>query len=497
MTDQRNEPRLAHTDKLYIDGAWRTPSSRSTFQVVDSATERPYFSVAAAGKQDVDAAIGAARAAFDSGPWPRMTPLERAGYLSRLAEGLRERADEMAELWTRETGAIHAVTTAGSQGTPAMYDYYAGLAETYPFDEAIKPTSGGEFGLLVKEPVGVVAAIIPWNSPQVQIALKLAPALLGGSTVILKASPQAPGETYLVAEVADEIGFPPGVINVVTADAEVSELLVADPRVDKISFTGSTAAGRRIASLAGGRIARYTLELGGKSAALVLDDYDLATAAGTLAGSACMISGQVCTTLSRVIVERSRHDELVEALAAAFASVRVGDPFDAATGLGPVATAAQRERIEGYIAKGIADGATLATGGGRPAGLDRGWFVEPTVFGNVDNSSVIAQEEIFGPVLAVIPADDEEDAIRLANESIYGLNASVFTNDTDRALAVARRLRSGTVGHNAWRSDPGVSFGGFKQSGVGREGGIDGLEIYLEKKYVVLDGVPDGHSPHD
>jgi aldehyde dehydrogenase (NAD+) len=322
----------------------------------------------------------------------------------------------------------------------------------------------------------------------------VAPALLAGCTVILKSSPEAPGEGYLIAEAAEAAGLPAGVLNVVTADREVSELLVRDPRVDKITFTGSTAAGRRIASICGDRIARCTLELGGKSAAVILDDIDIETAARTLSQAECFLSGQVCSSLTRIVVPRSRHDELLEALAGTFSQVRVGDPFGADTQMGPLAAERQRDRVEGYIAKGIADGATLATGGGRPKDLDHGWYIAPTVFGNVDNHSVIAQEEIFGPVLSVIPAADEDDAVRIANDTIYGLNASVFTNDVNRARQVAGRLRSGTVGHNAMRTDFGVSFGGFKQSGIGREGVHEGLTPFLEVKFMVLEGQPEGYE---
>jgi len=338
--------------------------------------------------------------------------------------------------------------------------------------------------------VGVVGAIIPWNAPLGLITYKLAPALLAGCTVVLKCSPEAPGDAYVMAEIAEAIGLPAGVLNVVTADREVSELLVRDPRVDKITFTGSTAAGRRIASICGDRIARCTLELGGKSAALILDDMDLGQAAAALAGAECMLSGQVCSSLTRIVVSRSRHDELVDALAGAFSQVRVGDPFDATTQMGPLVSGRQRERVEGYIAKGVEQGATLATGGGRPKDLDRGFFIEPTVFANVENASVIAQEEIFGPVLSVIPVSDEEQIVATANDTIYGLNASVFTHDVDRARQVAGRLRSGTVGHNAFRTDFTMAFGGFKQSGIGREGGTEGLLPFLETKTVILEGIP-------
>jgi acyl-CoA reductase-like NAD-dependent aldehyde dehydrogenase len=311
---------------------------------------------------------------------------------------------------------------------------------------------------------------------------------------VLKSAPEAPGEGYVFAEAAEQIGLPPGVLNVVTADRDVSELLVTNPAVDKITFTGSTAAGRRIASLCGERIARCTLELGGKSAAVVLDDMDLSTAAKTLARAECGLNGQVCSSLTRVIVTKSRHDDLVEALAASFGRTRVGDPFDETSQLGPLVSERQRERVMGYIAKGVDEGATLATGGGRPEGLDRGFYVEPTVFGNVDNGSTIGREEIFGPVLAVIPAADEEDAVRLANDTIYGLNASVFTNDVDRARAVAGQLRSGTVGHNNFRTDFGMAFGGFKQSGIGREGGKEGLLPFLETKAVILEERPAAYG---
>jgi aldehyde dehydrogenase (NAD+) len=284
------------------------------------------------------------------------------------------------------------------------------------------------------------------------------------------------------------------VLNVICANREVSELLVRDPRVDKITFTGSTAAGRRIASICGMRIARVTLELGGKSAAVVLDDADIETTANTLAAAECLVSGQVCASLTRIVVTRARHDAMVEALASTFSQVKVGNPFDPQTQMGPLAAERQRTRVEGYIAKGIEAGAKLATGGGRPKDLDRGWYVEPTVFGNVDNSSVIAQEEIFGPVLSVIAADDEADAVRIANDTIYGLHGAVFTNDNDRAREVAGQMRTGNIGHNGFKTDFDMGFGGFKQSGIGREGGVQGLLPFLESKSILLDGPTSRYS---
>jgi aldehyde dehydrogenase (NAD+) len=480
---------LARTDRFYIGGEWVAPSSDSMIDVIDSDTEELYFRIAEAKAPDMARAVSAARHAFDAGPWPRMTPGERADFLRALGDAIGARGGDVAEIWPRESGVIQAI----AQSTAAFATWYlhqtAAQADTYPFESVVPPSFGGEFGLVVREPVGVVGAIVPWNSPLGCIAAKVAPALLAGCTVVLKSSPEAPGEGYLVAEAAEAVGLPPGVLNVVTADREVSELLVTDPRVDKIAFTGSTAVGRRIATILGERVGRYTLELGGKSAAVIFDDADIGVAAATLAGAECFLSGQVCSSLTRIIVPRHRHDEMTEALAAAFSQVRVGSPFDPETHMGPLASARQRDRVEGYIAKGVAEGATLATGGGRPR--DRGFYIEPTVFAGVDNNSTIAREEIFGPVLSIIPADDEEHAITLANDTIYGLNASVFTADVDRARAAAARLHSGTVGHNGMYTDFGMSFGGFKQSGVGREGLFDGLDAFVESKSVILAGRPE------
>jgi aldehyde dehydrogenase (NAD+) len=493
LADEIRAP-LRYVDRFFIGGQWVQPSSDAKIDVIDSGTEELFFSVAEAQAADISRAVAAARQAFDEGPWPRMSHAQRAEYLRAIAAGLREKTEDLGQIWPRESGVLHVIARGSAKGSARTFEYYAGLADTYPFEEPAQPTAGGEFGLIVREPVGVVGAIIPWNAPMGLISNKIAPALLAGCAVVLKSSPEAPGEGYLIAEIAEAVGLPPGVLNVVTADREVSELLVRDPRVDKITFTGSTAAGRRIASICGERIARCTLELGGKSAAVILDDMDIATAASTLARAECFLSGQVCSSLTRIVVTRRRHDELVEALAGAFSQVRVGDPFDTQTQMGPLVASRQRDRVEGYIAKGVADGATLATGGGRPKDLDRGWFVEPTVFGNVDNSSTIAQEEIFGPVLSVIPAEDERHAVAVANDTIYGLNASVFTNDVDRARDVAGQLRSGTVGHNAFRTDFGIAFGGFKQSGIGREGGREGLLPFLETKTVILEGRPAGYE---
>jgi acyl-CoA reductase-like NAD-dependent aldehyde dehydrogenase len=485
---------LRFPDRFYMGGEWVRPSTDAMIDVIESSTERLFFRVAEAKAADMDRAVTAARSAFDEGPWPRMSHRQRAEFLRALAAGLRERLDDASQIWPRESGVLHSRALVSLSKAPTTYEYYADLADTYPFEERVTPKAGA-FGLLVREPVGVVGAIIPWNAPMSLSTYKLAPALLAGCTVVLKSSPEAPGIGYLLAEVADSVGLPAGVLNMLTADREVSELLVRDPRVDKISFTGSTAAGRRIASLCGERIARCTLELGGKSAAIVLDDGDLGKVAEALSVAQSYISGQVCASLTRVIVPRHLHDDMLGSLADTFSRVKVGDPFASDVQMGPLATERQRDRVQSAIDAGVAEGATLATGGGRPRHLERGWFFEPTVFGNVENSSVIAQEEIFGPVLSVIRAEDDADAVRIANDSIYGLNASVFTRDVDRAAAIGRQLRCGTVGHNAFRSDFTIAFGGFKQSGIGREGGKEGLLSYLETKVMILDDVPTATSP--
>jgi len=486
-------PTLAHTDRLFIDGAWVAAGSAGTIDVLDSTTEEIFLRVPAADVGDVRRAVGAARAAFDDGPWPRLAPAERANYLRAIASALEQRAATIAELWPRESGVLVGVARAAGPRSADTYRYYADLAGEFDFVRPA-PSTEGPFAAVVREPVGVVGAIVPWNVPLGLITAKLAPALLAGCTVVLKASPEAPGEAYLMAEIAEQVGLPAGVLNVLTADRDVSEQLVRDPRVDKIAFTGSTAAGRRIASLLGERIGRYTLELGGKSAAVILDDADVPAAAAQLAAGERFLSGQVCSSLTRIVVTGHRHDELVEALAAEFSATRVGDPFDPSTQMGPLASAAARERVESYIRTGVDEGARLVTGGGRPAGVDRGYFVEPTIFCDVDNHSTIAQQEIFGPVLSVVRATDEADAVRIANDTIYGLNASVFTHDADRAWEVARALRSGTVGHNGFVNDMTMPFGGFKQSGIGRERGVDGLLPYLETKSVILQARP-GANP--
>lgn len=475
---------------FYIGGGWRAPSTSERIEVVNPSTEDVFISVPAAQQADVEAAVAAARKAFDHGPWPRLSPAERARYLFAIAERLEARKDELAAVWSREMGVTQAGASLFLEMVPGQIADYGRMADTFAFEEVHRDTGAGAITLLAQEPVGVVAAVIPWNAPMTQIAFKVAPALLAGCCVILKASPEAPGEAYVMASICEEVGLPDGVFNIITAHREVSELLVRHPGVDKVSFTGSSAVGKRIASICGERVARFTLELGGKSAAVICDDYDLDAAADHIAGVAPLLTGQVCASLTRLLVPESKHDRFLEELDARFRAIRVGDPADPAVMMGPLASANQRARVEGFIAQGIDSGACLVSGGKRPAHLGKGYFLEPTVFGRVDPASAIAREEIFGPVVSVIPFTSEEHAIDLANDSPFGLNASVFTHDVEKAYDVARRLRSGTLGHNGFKLDFKVAFGGFKESGIGRECGTEGLRAYLEAKTIVLDDIP-------
>ncbi|MES2271205.1 MAG: aldehyde dehydrogenase [Pseudomonadota bacterium] len=481
---------IRHPDRFFIGGEWVAPSSSATIDVITPSTEELFVTVAEAQEADMNHAVEAARRAFDGKAWRGLSHAERGRYVKALGDALRARADDVVRIWTSEMGITRVMGHGALHIALDAYDQYAAMATTFPFEERNPTRWGGSVGLLVREPVGVVGAIIPWNAPPVLIAYKIAPALVAGCTVILKASPEAPASALIVAEMAEKIGLPAGVLNVVTADREVSELLVRHPEVDKITFTGSSAAGKVIGSICGERVARCTLELGGKSAAVILDDYDVDLVADAISGSARIMTGQVCSSITRIVVGRDRHDAFVDALADRFRTIRVGDPFSDDADMGPLAMKRQRDRVEHYIEAGLADGARLACGGRKPANLEKGYFIEPTVFGGVSNDAVIAREEIFGPVISVIPADNEEQAVKIANDSIYGLNAAVFTNDTDQAYAVMRELRAGTVGHNGVRGDFSIGFGGFKQSGIGREGGTEGLLPFLESKTMIMDGVP-------
>lgn len=481
---------IRHPDRFFIGGEWTVPSTDRRIDLVSPVTEAVHGSVAEAAEADVEQAVVAARSAFDLGPWPRLSAVERAVFVDRLIAGLQARSDELAHAWTGQIGVPFAFAQAATGMSIGLIAFQANHAGEHVWQEERPTMYPGSVGLLIREPVGVVAAIAPWNAPFFSLAIKLAPALIAGCTVILKPSPESPLEAYILCECAEAAGIPAGVINMLTADRAVSDHLVHQSGVDKVSFTGSTIAGKRIAAVLSERIGRFTLELGGKSPAIILDDMDMTQAAELLVPSLTTLSGQVCSNLTRYLVPRAKHDEFVEAVAAKLKTVKVGDPYDATTEMGPLAMQRQLERVEGYVARGIADGATLVTGGRRAASSNQGYYFEPTLFANVDNDSVIAQEEIFGPVACVTPYDDVEHAIRLANATSFGLAGAVFTNDAEAAYRIAKAVRAGTVSQNGLKPDFNIAFGGYKQSGIGREGGLDAINAYLETKTLVLDSLP-------
>lgn len=480
------DDRLMYRREFFIGGAWTAPAGPDRLGVVSPSTEEVVGEVPVATTADIDRAVAAAQAAFDDGPWPRMSPGERAGVLARAAAILRKREAEIAGVTVDEMGcAISQAPRAQTGLVAALFEYYAGLIRTFGFEREV--TAGDRAGLVTSEPVGVVAAITPWNAPVTLAAWKTAPSLAAGCPVVIKPPPEAPLSTFILAEALAEAGLPGGVLSVVPAGREAGEHLVTHPGVGKVAFTGSTAAGKRIMSLCGEQVKRVSLELGGKSAAIILDDADVASVVPVLVHGAMHLSGQVCGAHTRVLVPRARYPEVVEAAAAVAAQVPVGDPHDPATLVGPLVAERQRARVEGYIALATGAGATVAAGGTRPAHLPKGWYVAPTILAGVDNSMRVAREEIFGPVLCLIPYGGEEDAVRIANDSPYGLAGGVWTGDPARGLRVARRLRTGSVAINgSYPPFPFVPFGGFKESGLGRELGPEGLLNFLEPRSIGL-----------
>ncbi len=472
-------------DQLLIGGKWVAPSTGQTFEVRSPATLEVVGTVPEGVEADIDTAVAAARQAFDHGPWPTTPASERAKVIARFAELLAERIEDYKSVISSEMGAPPS-TVEMMMYTPAKgaLDVFTGLADTFPWEEQ----RSGAFGIskVRREPVGVVAAIIPWNVPLFIAVNKVIPALLAGCTVILKPAPETPIDSLMLGGLLVEAGVPEGVISVVPADRAVSEYLVTHPGVDKVSFTGSTAAGRRVGSLATERLKRVSLELGGKSAAILLDDVDLASSAFMIAFSGLMNSGQACVAQTRILAPRSRYDEITEAIVESAKAFTVGDPADPATQLGPLVAERQRDRVEGYIEKGKSEGARLVLDGTRPAGLDTGWYVAPTVFADVDNKMTIAQEEIFGPVLSLLPYDTEEEAVAIANDSDFGLAGSVWTQDIDHGYDIATRVRTGTYGINWYAFDMGSPFGGYKCSGIGREDGPEGLAAFCELKSILM-----------
>ncbi|HKD96575.1 MAG TPA: aldehyde dehydrogenase, partial [Micromonosporaceae bacterium] len=466
-------------------GRWTAPASGDVIEVVCPATEQVIARVPHAAEADVDMAVASARDAFDDGPWPRMAPAERAEVVTRIRDGLFARRAELAELITRQNGSPISFSRRG-QAAAAVAVYDSALATAAALDWEERRAGAAGPVLVRREPVGVVAAITPWNVPQFTTAAKLAPALLAGCAVVLKPSPETPLDAYLLADVCAEARLPEGVLSVLPAGRETGAYLVGHPGIDKIGFTGSVAAGRAVMAAAARNLTRVTLELGSKSAGILLDDADLDTAIPQLVGGAFVNSGQACVALTRVLAPATRYDEIAARLTAAVSALTVGDPMDPATTVGPMVTRAQRQRNLDYISDGRAQGATVLTGGGVPKGLSTGWYVEPTLLGDVTNDMRVAREEIFGPVVCLIRYVDEAEAVRIANDSDFGLSGAVFAGDVEHGTAIARQIRTGTYGVNCQRFELGAPFGGYKNSGIGREFGAEGLAAYLEYKSIVL-----------
>lgn len=472
--------------QFFVDGRFRTAEHAEP--VVEAATGEPLGDGASATESDIDAAVAAARAALPD--WQSASPDHRAGVLATFAAALDERARGTAELVTRENGMPMSLSRGANGRFPAaLIRYYAQLITETAIEE-IRPSMIGHT-IVRREAVGVVAAIVPWNYPQALAAFKLAPALAAGCTVVLKAAPETALDALVFAEAAEQAGLPPGVLNIVPGGPQAGAHLVAHPGVDKVTFTGSTAAGRNIGEVCGRLLRPVTLELGGKSAAIILDDADLDATMKGLRTASFVNNGQTCHLSSRILAPRSRYDEVLDALTDMVKGLTVGDPLDTSTDIGPLVSSRQRDRVLGYIEAGKSTGATLLVGGSVPSDQPRGWFVSPTVFADVNNADRIAQEEIFGPVLAVVPYDGDDEAIALANDSEFGLAGTVWSSDDERATEVARAVRTGTIGVNDYQLDFRAPFGGVKSSGIGRELGPEGLEAFFSLKSIYRVGPAD------
>ncbi|WP_371661854.1 aldehyde dehydrogenase [Streptomyces sp. NBC_00280] len=490
MTTLQSHPAPVVERDLFIDNEWRPSADGRSESLINPATEEPFGRVALAASADVDAAVRAARTAFDEGPWPQLSLKERADYMLALADEIEQHTDAIAEVVMAETGLAVGAARGNPLAFAGLLRYYAGFADTAELHE-VRTGLSGVTARIEKRPVGVVAAIVPWNAPLGLAAFKLPAALLAGCTIIMKPSDFSPLSAGYIADAALEVGLPAGVINILTAGPEQSQELVSHPGVDKVTFTGSTGVGRKIAAAAALTLKQVTLELGGKSPALILPDADLERLVATLPINVCNNNGAACALPSRLIVPESRKDEIVGALAEAFAGVKVGDPHDPDTMVGPMINKAHYDKVLGFFETARQEGGTIAVGGGRAPGFDKGYYLSPTIITDVSPDSRVAQEEIFGPVTTVLTYRDEAEAIRLANHTEFGLNAAVYGADEQHALEVARKIRSGTVSiNNGLTLDLAVPFGGVKQSGYGRELGPEGLDAFYNTHTIFLDGEP-------
>jgi len=482
--------RSLNYDELFIGGRWQSPSTTQRLSVISPHTEESIGATPEASPEDVDKAVTAARKAFDEGPWPRFSVGERMEKIEKLTALYTAETDAIADLITAEMGSPKTFSRLG-QGVGALAQMHLNMATArdFPWVER-RPGLFGEVHVR-RAPVGVVGAIVPWNVPQFLIMPKMIPALIAGCTVVVKPAPETPLDAMWLAEMLEEIDLPEGVVSIVPGGRETGEALVRHPGIDKISFTGSSATGRRIAALCGEQLKRVSLELGGKSAAIILDDADIAHTVEHLKMASLMNNGQACVAQTRILVSERRHDEVVDALAGMMSGLQIGDPADDATDIGPLVAQRQQHRVQGYIQAGIDEGARIVLGGtGKPC--DRGWYVQPTLFTDATNDMKIAREEIFGPVLTVLKYSDEADAVRIANDSEYGLGGSVWTADVAHGLEIAAEVRTGTYGINMYTLDTTAPFGGFKQSGIGREFGAEGLSEYVELQSTVSAGkLPD------
>jgi aldehyde dehydrogenase (NAD+) len=472
-------------DELFIGGHWESSSGADRLRIISPSTEEEVGNLPAPTLDDLDRAVASARAAFENGPWPRMSVAERSEYLQQMVRQLVLRAEEAIDLQIDEMGGTRRFIEANLHGVPLLLNQILGDAEQIHLSEVRDGTIGKV--MVLQDPVGVVAGVVPWNSPVMAAMTKLVPALLMGCPIVLKPAPESPMSAYVIAEAVEAAGLPEGVVSILGGGLEIGERLVGHPGIDMVTFTGSTTAGRSVAATCGQRLKPVTCELGGKSAAIFLPDADIDRFLPVYLGNCVRNVGQICNSLSRVLIQQDRQGELVDALTETLAKMKIGDPHDEDTDFGPVAAERQRIKVEAYIQQGIEEGAVLAFGGGRPATMSRGWYVEPTVFRDVDNKMAIAQEEIFGPVISVIPYRDVVEAVAIANDSQFGLFGSVYGPDVAVAVDVARQLQTGTCAVNEGPpSGGGGPFGGLKQSGLGRERAPEGLLHFLETRSISM-----------